>query len=57
MVRKPDLQSRFISFSSFNIIPYFIYTDLMFDLRLVDLGSKLIHVEAYTTVRDLSLVG
>jgi len=37
-------------FSSFNVVPYFIYTDLISGLpdpRLVDPGSSLIHVNAY----------
>jgi len=50
MVRKTELKSTSISFSSFNIVSYFIYTDLissLLDPRLVDHGLTLIHVGAY----------
>jgi len=46
MVRKIELKSRYISFSSFNIKLYLIYTDLissLLDPKLVDPGSTLVH--------------
>jgi len=47
MVNKAELNRSF-HFSSFNIILYFIYTDLisLFEPRLVDPGSILIHFGA-----------
>jgi len=50
MVRKTELKVDLSHFSSFNIMLYFIYTDLissLLDPRFVDPGSILIHVGAY----------
>jgi len=50
MVWKTELKRDVSHFSSFNIMLYFIYADIISnlrDLRLVDPGSTLIYVGAY----------
>jgi len=50
MVRKTELKVDLSHVSSFNIMSYFIFTDLiscLLDPRLVDPGSTLIYVGAY----------
>jgi len=45
-------------FSSFNIVPYFIYTDFvsrLLEQRLVDPGSTLMHVGEYDLLAFLSM--
>jgi len=51
MIRKTELKIYHLIFSSFNITSYFICNDLissLFDPRLVDPGSTLIYIGAYS---------
>jgi len=58
IVRKTELVSSLSHFCSFNIMAYFIYTDLirsLLDPRLVDPGSTLIYVGAYDPRGELTV--